>query len=88
VGTDAVLLAVTLLAIGILLTYLGTRFSGAVRIKRPGKAVSVFMILIWGLSLATFLIALSNDSCRSGICVKMNGWKSDLPLDEWVNQSS
>jgi hypothetical protein len=88
VGTEAVFLALTLLASGILLTYLGTRFSGAVRIKTPGKTVSVFMILIWGLSLATFLIAVSNDSCRGGICAKMNGWKSDLPLDEWVNQSS
>jgi len=57
VGTDAVFLAVTLLAIGVLLTYLGTRLIGAVGIKRPGgKAVSVFMILIWGLSLATFEI--------------------------------
>ena len=57
VGTDAVLLAVTLLAIGVLFTYLGTRLIGAVGIKRPGKTVSVFMITIWGLSLATFEIA-------------------------------
>jgi hypothetical protein len=58
VGTDAVFLAVTLFAIGVLLTYLGTRLIGAVGIKRPvGKAVGVFMIVIWGLSLATFLIA-------------------------------
>jgi hypothetical protein len=56
-GTDAAFLAVTLLAIGVLLTYLGTRLSGAVGIKRPGKTVSVFMIGIWVLSLATFLIA-------------------------------
>jgi len=59
VGTDAVFLAVTLLAIGVLLTYLGTRLIGAVGIKRPGKTVSVFMILIWALSLATFLIAVT-----------------------------
>jgi hypothetical protein len=59
VGTDAVFLAVILLAIGVLLTYLGTRLKGAVGIKRPvGKTVSVFMITIWGLSLATFLIAV------------------------------
>ena len=56
-GTDAVFLAVTLLAIGVLLTYLGTRLTGSVRIKRPGKNVSVLMITIWSLSLATFLIA-------------------------------
>jgi len=57
VGTGAVVLAVTLLAIGVLLTYLGTRLIGAVGIKRPGKTVSAFMITIWSLSLATFLIA-------------------------------
>jgi len=59
VGADAVFLAVTLLAIGVLLTYLGTRSKGAVGIKRPGKTVSVFIMLIWGLSLATLLIAVA-----------------------------
>jgi hypothetical protein len=59
VGTDAVFLAVTLLAIGVLLTYLGTKLIGAVGVKRPaGKTVSVFMITIWSLSLATFLVAI------------------------------
>lgn len=58
VGTDAVFLAVTLLAIGVFVMYLGTRLIGAVGIKRPGRTVSVFMIIIWGLSLATFLIAV------------------------------
>jgi hypothetical protein len=59
VGTDAVFSALAVLVMGILFTYLGTRLSGAVRIKRPGKAVSVFMIMIWGLSLATFLVAVT-----------------------------
>ena len=59
VGTDAVFLAVTLLTIGVLLTYLGTRLIGVVGIKRPGKAVSAFMITIWILSLATFLVAFT-----------------------------
>ena len=58
-GTDAVFLAVTLLAIGVLFTYLGTRLIGAVGIKRPGKTVSVFMITVWSLSLATFLVAFT-----------------------------
>jgi hypothetical protein len=58
VGTDAVFLTVTLLAIGVLLTYLGSRLIVAVGIKKSaGKTVSVFLILIWGLSLATFGIA-------------------------------
>lgn len=56
-GTDAVFLAVVLLAIGILLTYLGTRLTAAVGIKKPaGRTLSVFLIFIWGLSLATFEI--------------------------------
>jgi len=56
-GTDALFLAITLLAIGVLLTYLGRRLVDAVGIKRPaGKTVSLFMILMWVLSLATFEI--------------------------------
>ena len=57
-GTDAVFLAVTLLAIGVLLTYFGTRLIGPVGIKRPGKTVGVFLVMIWGLSLATLGIAV------------------------------
>jgi hypothetical protein len=56
-GTDAVFLAVTLLAIGVLITYLGTRLRNAIGVKPPGKTVAIFLILIWGLSLVTFLIA-------------------------------
>jgi hypothetical protein len=57
-GIDAVLLAVGLLAVGLLLIFLGTRLRCAVRVKRPGRAVGVFLILIWSLSLATFLVAV------------------------------
>jgi hypothetical protein len=56
VGTDAIFLAVTLLAIGVLLMYFGTRLTGKVGIRRSGKTVSVFLIVMWGLSLATFEI--------------------------------
>jgi len=58
VGTDALSLAVILLAIVVLLIYLGARLRGAVGIKRPGRFVSVFMIMIWALSLVTFLVAV------------------------------
>jgi hypothetical protein len=54
VGADAILLAVTLLATGVLLTYPGKRLVGTVGIKRPVKTISVFMILIRALSSATF----------------------------------
>ncbi|MGA2972981.1 MAG: hypothetical protein ABSE39_10255 [Candidatus Bathyarchaeia archaeon] len=57
-GIDAVLLGVTLLAVGVIFVYLGMRLKRSVGVKRPGKAVSVFMILMWALSLATFLIAV------------------------------
>ena len=57
-GNDALFLAVALFAIAVLLVYLGTRLSGAIGIKRPGKFVSVFMIMIWALSLLTFLVAV------------------------------
>ncbi len=54
-GADAVFLAVTLLAIGILLTYLGTRLRGRIGVKKPGKTVIAFMMLIWGLYRGTCL---------------------------------
>ena len=57
-GADAFLLAVGLLAIAALFTYLGTKLTHGVGVMRPGKAVSVFLILIWCLSLMTFLFAL------------------------------
>jgi hypothetical protein len=60
VGTDAAFLTVTLLAIGLFLTYLGTRLTHAIGAKRPaGKKVSLFLIIMWGLSSATFLIAVA-----------------------------
>jgi hypothetical protein len=46
VATDAVFLALALLAMGVLLTYLGTRLRDMVGIKRSGKTASVFMTLI------------------------------------------
>ena len=57
-GTDAVLLTVALLAIGVLLTYLGTRLKDPIGTKGPGRTVGIFMLLMWALSLATFLVAV------------------------------
>ena len=57
-GSAAILLAIALLAIGVLLTYFVSRLRGALGVTKPGKAVSGFLILIWGLSLITFLVAL------------------------------
>jgi hypothetical protein len=51
-------MAVGLLAIGLLLMFLGAKLRRAVGVKRPGTAVGAFLVLIWSLSLATFLVAV------------------------------
>ena len=58
VGSDALLLAAVLFIIAGVLTYLGTRLHRSVGVNRPGKAVSIFLVVIWCLSLATFAIAV------------------------------
>jgi len=57
-GTDALQLALVLLVIGGVLAYLGTRLHLPLGDDRPGKAVSALLIVMWGLSLATFLNAV------------------------------
>ncbi len=57
-GASAVILGVTLLAVGLMLTYGGTKLKSARGVKSPGKTVSVFLMLIWVLSLLTFLVAV------------------------------
>jgi hypothetical protein len=57
-GVGAVVLGITLLAVGLILTYGGTKLKGARGVKSPGKTVSVFLMLIWVLSLLTFLVAV------------------------------
>ena len=58
VGSDALLLAAVLFIIAGVLAYLGTRLHRSVGVNRPGKAVSIFLVVIWCLSLATFAIAV------------------------------
>lgn len=57
-GADAVLLGIVLLAIGLLFVWLGLKLKRPIGIKRPGKAVTGFLVLIWILSLLTFLVCL------------------------------
>ena len=54
----ALLLAVTLLIIAGVLVYLGTRLHRPVGVARPGRTVGIFLMVMWFLSLATFLIAV------------------------------
>jgi hypothetical protein len=57
-GTEAVVLGIILLAVGILLAWLGTRLTGPLKAVRPGRTAGVFLVLVWVLSLATCLVAL------------------------------
>jgi uncharacterized membrane protein YidH (DUF202 family) len=58
VGRDALLLALALLIIGCVLAYLGTKLHHPVGVNRPGKTVSILLVVMWGLSLATLAIAV------------------------------
>lgn len=58
VGNDALLLAVALVIIAGVSAYLGTRLHHSVGVNRPGKTVSIFLVVMWCLSLATFAIAV------------------------------
>jgi hypothetical protein len=57
-GGDALLLASALLVVAAVLAYLGTRLRQPVGASRPGKAVGVLLVVMWGLSLATLAIAV------------------------------
>jgi hypothetical protein len=54
-GTAKIVLAVILLAAAVALAYAGTRFRHPVRVPRPGRALTVFMLLAWVLAIAAFL---------------------------------
>jgi len=58
-GTGALILTAVLLIIGCELVYLGTRMDHPLRARRPGRALSLSLVLIWSLALASFLIAIS-----------------------------
>lgn len=58
VGTDAILLASVLFIIAGVLALMGTRLRHPVGVDRPGKTVCIFLIVMWFLSLGTFLITI------------------------------
>jgi hypothetical protein len=59
VGTEAIALGIILLAVAALLTWLGMRLTGQVKAEKPGRTVGVFLVVIWVLSLVTFLVAVT-----------------------------
>lgn len=58
-GSDSILLASVLFIMVGFLVYLGIRLHRPLDVKRPGKANTVFMIIIWLLSIITFLFGIS-----------------------------
>jgi hypothetical protein len=57
-GTDALALAFVLLVVGGAFAYLGIGLRQAVGVNRPGRALGVLLVLIWGLSFLTFAVAV------------------------------
>ncbi len=58
-GLPAWLLAAALLAIAGVLACLGTRLRRPLGVERPGRTVSILLVVIWMLSFLTFGIAIS-----------------------------
>jgi len=55
-GADAILLAALLLAFAAVFAYLGVRLKAPIAPARPGRVATVFLVLIWVVSLLAFLI--------------------------------
>jgi len=55
-GTDATLLAALLLVIAVAFAYLGVKLRSPIAPARPGKVISVFLVLIWVVSLVAFVV--------------------------------
>ena len=55
-GSDAVILAIVLLIIVGVIAFWATRLHHPLEAKRPGRAATFFMVVIWALSILTFLI--------------------------------
>jgi hypothetical protein len=55
-GTDSILLAALVLVIAATFAYLGVRLRSSIAPARPGRAISVFLVLIWVVSLVAFLV--------------------------------
>ncbi len=58
-GREALQLTLVLLVITGVLAFLGAKLRHPLGVDRPGKAVSALLMVMWGLSLAIFLIAAS-----------------------------
>jgi hypothetical protein len=59
VGSSSIILAVGLLIITGVWIYLAMRLQHPIEFKRPGKSIGVFIVVIWFLSVITFLVAIT-----------------------------
>ena len=57
-GTDAIVLAVILIALAAVFAFVGARLQSPITVGRPGQTVSGFMIAIWALAICTFLVSI------------------------------
>ncbi len=55
-GSEAIILAVVLLAVAGVLAYLATRLRVPLEIERPGRATAGFLLVLWVLSILTLTI--------------------------------
>jgi len=58
-GSNSILLAVVLLIVTGVLIFLAIRLHHPIEIKRPGKFIGVSIVVIWLLSVTTFLVAVT-----------------------------
>jgi hypothetical protein len=59
VGSGSIILAIVMLIITGALTYLATRLHHPIAVKRPGKSLGITLVIIWFLSVITFLVAVT-----------------------------
>ena len=58
-GSNSIILAIVLLIVTGVLLYFAMRLHHSIAVKRPGKVLGVALVVIWVLSVTTFLVAVS-----------------------------
>ena len=57
-GSSSIILAVVLFIVTGILIFLAMRVARPISVKRPGKVIGIAIVVIWILSVATFLVAI------------------------------
>ena len=58
-GSSSIILAVVLFIVTGMLIFFALRVARPITVKKPSKALGVFIVVIWVLSVATFLVAIT-----------------------------